>query len=217
MTKINIAIDGPVASGKTTIGKLLANHLGYRFLDSGLLYRHFAHFYSQQQSSEINSQILSEWQKLIQDKEKLMVQLEKNRSELGSSALSRLASQLSPYPELRQIICHFQQELTQDKGWVVVGRDITSQVLPHAEIKIFLTASLEIRTQRRYQQVIQKNTLNEIATELVQRDQRDQNRSLAPLQKTADSLELDTTHISPEESVKKILSYIKSKSSHVLS
>ena len=212
MIKINVAIDGPSGSGKSTLGKLLANRLGYYFLDSGLLYRYFAHFYLQKQADKIDSPLLTEWQKLTGDKEKLMVQLEKGNLELNSPELSRLTSQLSPHPELRKIIRQFQQALTKDKGWVVVGRDITSQVLPQAEIKIFLTASLVARTQRRYQQTISQNcTPAEVATELEQRDRRDQNRSLAPLQKTADSWELDTTNLSLNESVEKILTYIKSK------
>ena len=211
MAKINVAMDGLSGSGKSTVGKLLAEQLGYHFLDSGLFYRHFAHFYLQNQSSEINPSLLLEWQKLIQNKEKLMVQLEQNRPELGSPALSRLTSQLSPHPELRQIIRQFQRELVANKGWVAVGRDITSCVLPTAEIKIFLTASLVARTQRRYQQTEQTTTWNEVATELDQRDHQDQNRSLAPLQKTADSWELDTTNLSPQGSVEKILDYIKLK------
>lgn len=212
MSKINIAIDGPSGSGKSTVGYWLAHQLGYRFLDSGLLYRHFAYFYSQSQAEQVNPLLLQEWQKLTEDKEKIMVQLEKKRVELNTSFLSRLTSQLSPHPELRQIVRKFQQELTKGKGWVVVGRDIASQVLPQAEIKIFLTASLVARTQRRYQQSTQKNyTWDEIATELQQRDQRDQNRSLAPLTKTADSWELDTTNLSPEQSVKKILDYIQAR------
>ena len=211
MVKINVALDGPSGSGKSTVGKLLAERLGYRFLDSGLLYRHFAHFYLQKQAKEINASLLAEWQKLTTDEAKLMIQLEQSRSVLGSPPLSQLASRLSPHPELREIIRHFQQTLVADKGWVVVGRDITSQVLPAAEVKIFLTASLAARTQRRYQQTIQKSTSQEIATELAQRDHRDQSRSLAPLQKTADSWELDTTYLLPNESVEKILTYIKSK------
>ena len=216
MVKINVALDGPGGSGKSTVGKLLADRLGYRFLDSGLLYRHFARFYFQKQTGEISLSLLAEWQKLTEDKEKLMVELERDKAELNSPELSRLTSQLSPHPELRKIIRQLQQTLTNSKGWIVAGRDITSQILPTAEIKIFLTASLEARVQRRYQQMAQKNrTQNEVATELQQRDQRDQTRSLAPLQKTADSWELDTTQLSPSESVEKILSHIKSKSLNI--
>ncbi|MCE8162633.1 MAG: (d)CMP kinase [Candidatus Moeniiplasma glomeromycotorum] len=209
MVKINVAMDGPSGSGKSTIGKLLAEQLGYRFLDSGLLYRHFAHFYFRSRQTEISTEGLRRWRKLIVDKERLITRLEQDHSELGSPEISQLASQLSPHPELRQIIRQFQQELTQNKGWVVVGRDITSQVLPQAEIKIFLTASLAARTQRRYQQTASKTTWNEVATELAQRDHRDQSRSLAPLQKTTDSWELDTTNLSPSESVQAILNYIR--------
>ncbi|MCE8163339.1 MAG: (d)CMP kinase [Candidatus Moeniiplasma glomeromycotorum] len=211
MVKINIAIDGPSGSGKSTIGKSLAQQLGYRFLDSGLLYRHFARFYFQKQAGGINPPLLKEWQKLTLDQEKLMVELEKDKAELSSPELSRLTSQVSPHPELRQIIRQLQQKLTQNKGWVVVGRDITSQILPTAEIKIFLTASLDARTQRRYQETTSKTTWNKVATELEQRDQCDQTRSLAPLQKTADSWELDTTNLSLVESVEKILAYIAAK------
>lgn len=218
MEAINIAIDGPAGSGKTTVGKLVAQKLNYRFLDSGLLYRHFAHFCHSKHylinilnKEEINkiSNVLWQWQKLIEDKEKLIFDLEKERSLLNSQKISDLASQLAPLPELRKIILDFQRELTKSKGWVVVGRDITSEVLFDAEIKIFLTASLDERVKRRYNQHSQKVNYSEIEKKLKERDERDEKREISPLKKTTDSWELDTTFLSPLESVEEILNIVK--------
>ena len=213
-TKINIAIDGPAGSGKTTIGKLLAGKLDYRFLDSGLLYRHFA-FFCQQKDSFLESReyekLLGEWKTELTNWGKgVVLALEKERKKLSSPIISDLASQLSPLPELRKITLEFQRQLTKEKGWVVVGRDITSEVLPYAEIKIFLTASLAERVKRRNEQLSLNSA--EVKQELQVRDERDQNRSISPLIKTADSWELDTTNLSPSESVEKILTYIRQKS-----
>jgi CMP/dCMP kinase len=213
MLKINIAMDGPVGSGKTTIGRLLAKRLNYHFFDSGLLYRHFAFFYQQNVSFRHEKEkVLSLWKEWLEkNPEKTVSILEKERVQLNSPMISDLASQLSPLPELRKIILNFQQELTKNKGWVVVGRDITSEVLPTARIKIFLTASLEERAQRRNNQYEKKIILNEVKKELQARDERDKNRKISPLLKTADSWEFDTTSLSLTESVEKILQHIEKK------
>ena len=207
MSKINIAIDGPGGSGKTTIGRLLAEKLNYQFFDSGLLYRHFAFFYLQNNPPAIEKeklfQLWKEW--LRRDKRKVVSDLEKERYQLSSSVISDLASQLSPQPELRKIILEFQRELFREKGWVVVGRDITSEVLPDAKLKIFLTASLEERAKRRSNQYKEKLNSEEVKKELQERDKRDRKRKISPLTKTVDSWELDTTHLSPAASVEKII------------
>jgi CMP/dCMP kinase len=213
MAKNNIAIDGPVGSGKTTIGRLLAEKLNYHFLDSGLLYRHFAFFYQQNNSGENqaaeNKKLLQLWKNwLAKDKVEIVSDLEKSRQQLTAPEISDLASQLSPVPELRKIILDFQRELTKERGWVVVGRDITSAVLPEAEIKIFLTASLAERTRRRNNQYGSKLNSEGVKKELQERDERDKGRKNSPLIKTEDSWELDTTNLSPTESVEKILWYI---------
>jgi CMP/dCMP kinase len=205
--KTNIAIDGPAGSGKTTVGKLLAQKTGYQFLDSGLLYRHFAFLYHNKKVSLEMKNLLSFWEKEINaDPGKIILDLEKNRELFISSEIGVLASQLAPDSSLRKIILDFQRKLTKNKGWIVVGRDITSEVLPQAEVKIFLTADLENRAERRYQQYSKKITKEEIKKELQARDKNDKGRKNSPLIKTLDSWELDTTHLSPEETVEMILS-----------
>ena len=113
--------------------------------------------------------------------------LEKEYYQLSSPTISDLASQLSPQPELRKIILEFQRELVQEKGWVVVGRDITSEVLPDAKLKIFLTASLEERAKRRNNQYKVRSSFEEAKEKLQARDERDKNRKISPLIKTVDS------------------------------
>ena len=208
MPKINIAIDGPVASGKTTISNLLAQKLKYQFLDSGLLYRHFAWFYQKNisQSAEKNlDSLISDWQKIIlKDKKKMLLQLESKREELTSPYLSNLTSQLSPYPELRQVILGFQRELTKNKGYVVCGRDITFEVLPNAEVKIFLDANLEIRVKRRQTQLQKAEiflSLTEIEKDLKERDQRDQTRISKA---KASAFKIDTSNLKKTEVIEKI-------------
>jgi cytidylate kinase len=215
MPKINIAIDGPAGSGKTTIGNLLAQKLKYQFLDSGLLYRHFAWFFQNNNASLPISQekldsLLSEWQKIIfKDKKKMLFQLENEREKLTSPQLSILTSQLSPYPELRQIILDFQRELTKNKGYVVCGRDITFKVLPDAEAKIFLDANLESRVKRKQIQFQEAKiflSLAEIEKELKERDQRDQER----IYKARESaFKIDTSNLKEMEVVEKICELLK--------
>jgi CMP/dCMP kinase len=212
MRKVNVAIDGPVGSGKTTIGKILATKLGYQFLDSGLLFRHFAKFWKENNLPEVNKgeavKLSLLWQKkLLNNINEIPSRLEKEKEVLSSWEIGDLASQLATLSELRQIILHCQRQLTRDKGWVVVGRDITSEVLPQAEIKVFLTASFATRIKRRYYQYQEKISQEEVETELRSRDERDEKRAVCPLKKTADSWELDTTNLSPAESVEKIITW----------
>lgn len=211
--KINIAMDGPAGSGKTTVGRLLSKKLDYKFLDSGMLYRHFAYFCQQNNPQlEKSEELISAWKKWLEDNEEsLFSYLEDERERLNSPQINNSVSQLSQFSELRKIILEFQRKLTQKKGWVVVGRDITSEVLPHAEIKIFLTASLDERAKRRSKEYKLNLNYKDLKKELQKRDYQDKTRKISPLIITNDSWVLDTTHLSPEEIVKKILIHYNQK------
>ena len=141
----------------------------------------------------------------------MLLQLENERAKLTSPAISILTSQLSPRPELRQIVFNFQRELTKNKGYVVCGRDITFKVLPEAEVKIFLDASLEARAKRRQIQLQKAKillSLAEVEKDLKERDQRDQtNISKAK----ASGLKIDTTNLKETEVVKKIYELLKNR------
>ncbi|WNE40830.1 MAG: Cytidylate kinase [Mycoplasmataceae bacterium] len=205
VNKINIAIDGPAGSGKTTVGLLLSKKLNYKFLDSGLLYRHFAYFFEKNKFFFDKAEnLIPCWNHWLKTKKKsLLFDLEKERKNLNSSEVNNLVPHLSQIPKLRKIILLFQRELTQSKGWIVIGRDITSVVLPKAEIKVFLTASLDERVKRRGNELDLKKTKQEMQ----ERDKRDKTRKISPLIKTLNSWELDNTNLSVEESVEKILTY----------
>jgi len=141
----------------------------------------------------------------------MLLQLENEREKLTSPTLSILASQLSPYPELRRITLNFQRELTKNKGYVVCGRDITFKVLPNAEVKIFLDANLEIRVKRRQTQLQKAEiflSFAEIEKDLKERDQRDQARISKA---RASAFKIDTSNLKETEVVEKIYELLVKK------
>jgi CMP/dCMP kinase len=180
--KINIAIDGPAGSGKTTLGREFAQKINYQFLDSGLFYRYFAKLLTENGYSSSEKEKVIEFcsQKKIviaKDPQLFFQQLENQQTILSHPEVSNLASLFSPIQELRQIIRESIRELVKSKGFVVVGRDMTFKVLPEAEVKIFLTANQSKRVERRYQQLnksLKNLSLEEVRKDLIERDKRDE-------------------------------------------
>ena len=214
MPKINIAIDGPAGSGKSTLGKALAQKINYRFIDSGLFYRYFAKFCWE---SKINYteekkviKVCSQKEKdIAQNPEFFFQQLEKKRDELSQPEIGNLASQFAPIKELRLIIYQLIRNLVRNKGFVISGRDMTFKVLPEAEIKIFLTADLATRVKRRHFQLQsegKKLTLVEVEKDLKERDQRDQ-KNIATAEATG--LKIDTTNLTFAEGLEKLFTLYK--------
>jgi CMP/dCMP kinase len=182
LMKINIAIDGPAGSGKTTLGRELAKKINYQFLDSGLFYRYFAKILAENGHNSSEKEKVIEFcsqKKVIiaKDPQVFFQQLENQRTILSQPEISNLASVFSPIQELRQIIRELIRELVKDRGFVVVGRDMTFKVLPEAEVKIFLTANQSKRIERRYQQLktnLNNLSLEKVKKELIERDKRDE-------------------------------------------
>jgi cytidylate kinase len=207
-----ITIDGPSGSGKGTIAKLLAERLGWHLLDSGALYRVVGLLARRQGISEDAADRLATLARempLRFDAEGRALLADEDVSlEIRSETAGNQASKVAAVPAVRQALLDWQRGYARPPGLVADGRDMGSVVFPNAEIKVFLTASAEERANRRYKQLIEKGldvNVADLAADIRERDERDRNRSLAPLVAPVAALELDSTHLSIEQVVQQVL------------
>lgn len=212
-----IAIDGPAGAGKSTIAKLVAARLGLRYIDTGAMYRALTLKALRAGVDCADAGGLMEL--LAQSRFEFPVAKEPENPAVlldgeDVSTLIRLpevsqeVSRVAMVPEVRRELVHIQRELAAGGGIVMDGRDIGTVVLPEADIKVFLTASLEERARRRYLEMTQKGlpaTLEEIKKQIATRDKLDREREVGPLQAAPDAICIDTTALSPEEVVDKII------------
>ena len=208
-----ITIDGPSASGKGTVAQRVANQLSFHYLDSGALYRLVA---LQSMRSNID---VSDEHALARIAENLAVRFNHSAILLEQEDVtdlvrneecSKLASQIAAFPLVRAMLLNKQRSFRQSPGLVTDGRDMGSVVFPDASLKIFLTASAEERAQRRYKQLIEKGINANIKTlqqDIYERDARDSERKIAPLQQFEDAKLLDTTFLNIDQAVNEILKY----------
>lgn len=219
-----IAIDGPSASGKSTIGKMVASKLNFYYVDTGAMYRAIT-FYLLQKVPNNNEQELRTL--LEQNEETLKSWLDDfhmrydysdGRSfiylndlevsdKLRSESVSRMSSIVSSYPIIRRYLLDFQRELAKDHQLVMDGRDIGSVIFPKARLKVYLTASIEARAKRRVKDLDDGQALQEVMENLKQRDQRDRNREHAPLLQVHDAHLIDSSNMTLQEVVDRIISY----------
>ena len=207
--KFIVAIDGTAASGKGTLAKKTANHFGFKYLDTGILYRVVAYYLK---SSEIHSEISKQ---NIQDSLKLLFNKDFQLSLLRNKEISLKASIISKNKIVRDNLLTYQREFAmQEGGTVLDGRDIGTVVCPKADVKIFVDADIEIRAKRRYNQYLKNNSnlnLSDIIDDLKKRDYFDRNRQLSPLVSAKDAYLLDTSNITSEDGLKKIIQIISRK------
>ncbi len=208
-----IAIDGPSASGKGTIAQLVAKKLGFHYLDSGALYRLVALKIAQSRADIQDKDLLANIARslnVVFKNETIYLDGNIVTDDIRTEECGILASQLAAYPQIREALTERQREFCQPPGLVTDGRDMGSVIFPNAILKIFLTASAEIRAQRRYKQLMEKGINANIANllqDIQKRDERDSNRSVAPLQQGADAELLDTTTLTISQVQDTVLSW----------
>jgi cytidylate kinase len=206
-----IAIDGPSASGKGTVAQRVATSLGFHYLDSGALYRLVALAAERAGiplADEAALAKLADGLPAVFQGEKIFLENKEVTDEIRTAAIGVAASVVAALPLVRTALLARQRVFRQPPGLVADGRDIGSVIFPDAVLKVFLTASPEVRAERRYKQLMDKGMSANLAAllqELRQRDARDSGRAVAPLLKGADATELDTTALSVDAAVSKVL------------
>ena len=211
---IIIAIDGYSSCGKSSFAKAIATELQYLYVDSGAMYRAVT-FYAMQHGWIGNGSVditnledalpgldidfrsdsqSNHYETFLNDRNV--------ETEIRTMAVSELVSEISKIKKVRQRLVSIQQKFGERKGIVMDGRDIGTVVYPNAEIKLFMTASIEVRAQRRYKELVEKGvsiTMEEVKENLAQRDYMDQTRSESPLRKASDAIILDNSNLTPEQ------------------
>ena len=215
--KINIAIDGPGAAGKSTIAKCLAKKLNYVHLDTGAMYRSTAYKALQNhiclEDEEAVCKMLEHTKIQLLIDGSILLDGEDVSDKIRTNEISLAASLVSKLANVRRMLVARQQEMAKEKGFIMDGRDIGTVVLKDAEVKIYMTATPMARAKRRYDQNIAKNiptgSIEEIAKEIAERDLQDMTRTNSPLKKAADAVEIDTSDMSIDEVTEYIYSLAK--------
>jgi len=217
---IIIAIDGPTASGKSTTAKQVAARLGYLHLNTGAMYRAFALLVRRRDHHGHNPERVHE---LLANAEigfdpngNIMLDGSDVSREILEPDIALLASELSVDPAVRAKLVEKQRALGSDGGIVLEGRDIGTVVFPDAELKIFLVADASVRAERRQLEFEKMGThipLEELRQQLEERDKRDRERTISPLRKAADAVEVDTTNLTIEGQVERVLELVNGQMS----
>ena len=211
----NVAIDGPAGAGKSTIAKLEEKEKGYIYVDTGAMYRGLAiHFLDKgiqpQETEKVieackDAEVTIAYEDAVQH---VYLNGKDISSRLRNEEVGNMASVTSAIPEVRKKLLELQQNLAKTQNVIMDGRDIGTCVLPHADVKVYLTASVETRAKRRYQELQEKGedcNLEEIAHDIEERDRRDMTREIAPLKQAEDAVLVDSSDMTIAEVVKTIV------------
>ena len=215
----NIAIDGPASAGKSTIAKLVAKDKGYIYVDTGAMYRAMSIYFMKENISAndligISENCKNADVKIVYEEgvQQVYLNQENITSQLRDEAVGNVASQIAAIPAVREHLLDLQKNLAKEFDVVMDGRDIGTNVLPGANTKIYLTASVEARAGRRFKELGEKGIvcdLQEIAADIADRDYRDMNRDIAPLKQAEDAILIDSSDMTIDDVVNAILEACK--------
>ena len=219
---MNIAIDGPAGAGKSTIAKRLAKQLGFIYIDTGAMYRAMGYYFAVKEGIDIKSEAdvaaaCPEVEVTIayeNGEQQVYVNGENLSGVIRTEQARTMASTISVYPVVRAKLVESQQKLAENADVIMDGRDIGTVVLPNAQVKIYLTASVSTRAKRRYDELKAKGMeccIEEIEKDIMDRDYRDMNRETSPLKQAEDAVLVDTSDLDIDGVVEAILKIYKSK------
>ena len=222
MKTVSVAIDGPAGAGKSTIARQLAAELGYRYVDTGAIYRTVAYFMdlwgvSPKDVDGVNRYIDELTVGIEYDENGLQHMLMNGMdvtNDICTQEISQKASLISAHPCVREMLLDMQREIAKQYNVIMDGRDIGTVVLPKATVKIFLTASAEIRAKRRCDELLakgQKAKYESVLKEIQQRDYQDTHREIAPLKMARDSIKVDTSEMTVQQAVSAIRQIVQEK------
>lgn len=217
-----IALDGPSGAGKSTIAKTVARKLSFVYIDTGAMYRAAALAClrqgvdikaNPQQAIDIVNNISIDID-YVDGEQRIFLDTEDVSEKIRTPEVSMGASDVSAIGAVREKLVALQRQLAGTKNVIMDGRDIGTHVLPDADVKVFLTASPEIRAERRYKELIEKGTnttMAEVLADIKRRDEQDSTRAVSPLRRADDAVELDTSLLTFDESVESVLELINNK------
>ena len=219
--KISIAIDGPAAAGKSTIAKIVANTLNYIYVDTGAMYRALTYKALTQNvlvdDEDALIRLLMETEIELRPSEQgqlVFVDGQNVTAEIRNNKVTASVSEVAKHRLIREEMVRRQQLFAKNGGVVMDGRDIGTHVLPNAEIKIFMIASVEERAERRHQENLQKgfsSDIEQLKEEIALRDKQDSERKVSPLKKADDAIEIDTTSLTIDQVADQIMSLTKER------